>query len=94
MLLQYLTRIILPAVQKIDEGKNMVMARMIPTAIIPVKNNNVQDQGERKEVTKQSDTEYILKDKPREVLKIPLDIYKIKVIMKKKRHDINKPQYF
>lgn len=52
------------------------MARMIPTAIIPVKNNNVQDQGERKEVIKQSDTEYILKDKAREVLKIPLDIYK------------------
>ena len=50
MLLQYLTRIILPAVQKIDGGKKMVMARMIPTAIIPVKNNNVQAQGERKEV--------------------------------------------
>lgn len=50
------------------------MARMIPTAIIPVK-NSVQDQGERKEVMKQLDTEYILKDKPREVLRILLDIY-------------------
>ena len=30
----------------------MVMARMIPTAIIPVKNNSFQDQGERKEVMK------------------------------------------
>lgn len=51
------------------------MARMIPTAIIPVKNNSFQDQGERKEVMKQLDTEYILKDKPREVLRILLDIY-------------------
>ena len=50
--LQYLTRIILATVQKIDGGKKMVMARMIPTVILPVKNNSVQDQGERKEVMK------------------------------------------
>lgn len=66
------------------------MVRMIPTAIISVK-NSIQDQGEMKEVTKQLDTGYILKDKPREILRILLYVYEIKVIVKKKSHAINKP---
>lgn len=46
--LQYFKRILLAAVQKTDEGKRGITVRIIPNAVIPVKNNSVQDQGDMK----------------------------------------------
>lgn len=60
-------------------GRNrMVIVRIVATIIIPVKNNSVQDQEEMKEVMK-IDTGYILKGKPREISRIILDVYGIKL---------------
>lgn len=60
-------------------GRNrMVIVRIVATIIIPVKNNSVQDQEEIKEVMK-IDTGYILKGKPREISRIILDVYGIKL---------------
>lgn len=50
----YFKRITLAAVWQIETGKKIVMVRIIATVIIPMKNNIVQDQGEMKEVMKNS----------------------------------------
>lgn len=52
--LQYFQSIILAAIWKTDREKRKVMVRITTIAKIPVKNDSVQDQGERKEVMKSS----------------------------------------